>query len=78
LYIGVGGVGALEGLGFVLARPLLPRRPEVAGPLFSALVGVRVDFTGRKRSGSALKLTEGLTSAALMGSTFALVERLSR
>jgi hypothetical protein len=33
----VAGAGALRGLGFALVRPALPRRPEAAALLYSAL-----------------------------------------
>jgi hypothetical protein len=85
LYIGVGAVGAIEGCAYALARPLLPKRAALAGPIFSSVFAVAVLCRGKKnkeRSGKAVAALGTkptyLRSAAVFGSVLAVVERLSR
>ena len=85
LYVGVGLVGAVEGCAYALARPLLPKRAAVAGPIFSCVFAFAVVYGGRsieKRSGRPVSALEtkatDLRSHVLFGSVLAVVERLSR
>jgi hypothetical protein len=92
LYLGVGGTGALEGCLYALTRPLLPKRPEIAGPVFSWAFTFAVVYGGKrikKRFGQPVPLhgrdargsidrKMDVSFHALRGSVLAVIERLSR
>jgi hypothetical protein len=94
LYLGVGGTGAFEGCMYALMRPLLPKRPEIAGPIFSWAFSLAVVHGGtriKKQFGQAVpplrthargsfnvKTVTDVRFHALLGSVLAAAERLSR
>jgi hypothetical protein len=94
LYLGVGGTGAFEGCMYALTRPLLPKRPEIAGTIFSWAFSLAVVYGGtriKKRFGQPVpplsthaRGSFNVTTVmdvrfhVLLGTVLALTERLSR